>query len=116
MDQQTVGNFLRELRLKKELTQEQLAEKFNTSNRSVSRWENGRSLPDISVLVELADFYDVDVRELSFVVGEGDLQQPRVRHVVDRAARLLVAAGPSADEGSTVAGRGPRAPPPARCA
>lgn len=41
MDQEKVGCFLKELRLEKGLTQEQLAEKFNISNRSVSRWENG---------------------------------------------------------------------------
>ncbi len=64
MDQEKVGCFLKELRLEKGLTQEQLAEKFNISNRSVSRWENGRNMPDISLLVELADFYQVGVDEL----------------------------------------------------
>ena len=64
MNQQKIGNFLKELRKEKELTQEQLAEKFNVSNRTVSRWENGNNMPDLSILVELADFYNVDVREI----------------------------------------------------
>ena len=64
MDQIKTGAFLKELRKARNLTQEQLAEKFGVTQRSVSRWENGKNLPDISLLIELADFYDVDIREL----------------------------------------------------
>lgn len=64
MDQIKIGNFLKELRKEKALTQEQLAEHFNVSNRTVSRWENGNNIPDISILVELAEFYGVGLREI----------------------------------------------------
>ena len=64
MDQKKVGSFLRELRKEKQLTQEQLAERFGVTNRSVSRWETGSNMPDLSLLVELADFYDVDIRDI----------------------------------------------------
>lgn len=64
MDQKKVGSFLRELRKEKQLTQEQLAERFGVTNRSVSRWETGSNIPDLSILVELADFYDVDIRDI----------------------------------------------------
>ena len=64
MDQKKVGSFLRELRKEKQLTQEQLAERFGVTNRSVSRWETGSNMPDLSILVELADFYDVDIRDI----------------------------------------------------
>ena len=64
MDQIKIGNLLRELRKEKELSQEQLAEKFGVSSRSVSRWENGNTMPDISLLIELADFYGIEIREL----------------------------------------------------
>ena len=64
MDQIKTGAFLKELRKEKGLSQEQLADKFNTSSRSISRWENGRTMPDISMLIELADFFDVDIREI----------------------------------------------------
>ncbi|MBQ5312206.1 MAG: helix-turn-helix transcriptional regulator [Oscillospiraceae bacterium] len=64
MDQSKIGSFLKELRKEKGMTQEQLAEKLNVAARTVSRWENGNNMPDISVLVELADLYDVDIREL----------------------------------------------------
>ena len=64
MDQEKIGSFLREMRKEKNLSQEQLAEKFGVSSRSVSRWENGNTMPDISILIELADYYEVDLREL----------------------------------------------------
>lgn len=64
MNQKKAGQFLKELRKERNLTQEQLAEIFNVSSRSVSRWETGTNLPDLSILVELADYYDVDIREI----------------------------------------------------
>jgi len=64
MEQKKIGLFLRTLRKEKELTQEQLAEVFNVSSRTVSRWETGTNMPDLSVLVELADFYNVDIKEI----------------------------------------------------
>ena len=64
MDQQKVGSFLKELRKEKDITQEQLAEQLNVSGRTVSRWETGNNMPDISILVELADFYDVSIPEI----------------------------------------------------
>ena len=64
MDQIKIGNFLKELRKEHNLSQEQLADRFNVSSRSVSRWENGKTMPDISLMIELADFYDIDIRDL----------------------------------------------------
>ena len=64
MDQQKIGNFLKELRQEKQMTQEQLAEYIGVSRRTVSRWETGNNLPDLSVLVELADYYDVDLKDI----------------------------------------------------
>lgn len=55
---------MKELRKEKGLTQEQLAEEFNVSSRTVSRWENGNNMPDLDILIEMSDFYDVDLREL----------------------------------------------------
>ena len=64
MNQVKTGEFLRELRKGKGLTQEQLAEQFNISRRSVSRWETGSNMPDVGLLIEIADFFDVDIREI----------------------------------------------------
>ena len=64
MNQQKMGEFLKHLRKDKGLTQEQLAEHFYVSSRTVSRWETGSNMPDVEMLIELADFYDVDIREI----------------------------------------------------
>ena len=64
MDQTKIGEFLKELRKEKNMTQEQLADKFFVSRRTVSRWETGSNMPDLDVLVELADFYEVDLRDI----------------------------------------------------
>lgn len=64
MDQIKIGEFLKELRKEKNMTQEQLADKFFVSRRTVSRWETGSNMPDLDVLVELADFYNVDLRDI----------------------------------------------------
>ena len=64
MDSQKIGAFLRVLRKEKNLTQEQLAEILNVSGRTVSRWETGINMPDLSIMIELADYYDIDVKEL----------------------------------------------------
>ena len=64
MDQKKIGNFLKDLRKEKSLTQEQVAEKLGVSSRTISRWETGAYMPDISMLVDIAEMYDVDVREV----------------------------------------------------
>ncbi|MBR3242117.1 MAG: helix-turn-helix domain-containing protein [Parasporobacterium sp.] len=64
MDQVKIGSFLKELRKEKNLTQEKLAEQLHVSNRTVSRWETGSNMPDIGMLVEIADFYDVSIPEI----------------------------------------------------
>lgn len=64
MDQQKIGAFLKELRKEKAVTQEQLAEMLNVSRRTVSRWETGNNMPDLDILIEMADYYEVDIREL----------------------------------------------------
>ena len=51
MDQKKTGYFLKQLRNEKKLTQEQLAEKFQITSRTVSRWETGSNMPDISMLL-----------------------------------------------------------------
>ncbi len=64
MDQQKVGKFLKELRSEKALTQEQLAEMLGVSNRSVSRWENGATMPDFDLLIQMSKIYTVEIGEI----------------------------------------------------
>ena len=64
MDQIKIGAFLKALRKEKNLTQEQAAEQLGVSNRTVSRWETGTNMPDISLLLEIAELYGVSIPEL----------------------------------------------------
>ena len=64
MDQQKMGAYLKELRKQKGITQEQLADKFFVSRRTVSRWETGTNMPEIEIMIELADYYEVDLKDL----------------------------------------------------
>lgn len=64
MNQEVIGSFIAKCRKEKGLTQMQLAEKLNITNRAVSKWETGKSLPDISVMPELCEIFDITVNEL----------------------------------------------------
>lgn len=64
MNQENIGKFMATLRKEKKLTQEQLAEKLGVNNRTVSRWENGHCLPDLSLLEEISKEFDVSVSEI----------------------------------------------------
>ena len=64
MNQIEIGKFIAECRKKQNLTQIQLAEKLNVTDRAVSKWERGMSLPDISLLQELSDVLNINVAEL----------------------------------------------------
>ena len=64
MNQEKIGKFIAECRKEKNLTQLQLAEKLNISNRAVSKWETGKSCPDVSIMMELCDILGISVNEL----------------------------------------------------
>ena len=81
-DQQKIGAFLKELRKEKNLTQEKLAEKLNVTGRTVSRWETGVNLPDLSLLVELADFYGVDIREIIDGERKSETMEPETKETL----------------------------------
>ena len=60
-----VGKNLLKLRKDKKLTQMEVAEKFNYSDKSISKWEKGESMPSVEVLCELANFYGVSLDDLT---------------------------------------------------
>ena len=64
MNQQTIGKFIAQKRKEKNLTQEQLAEKLGVSNKTVSKWECGKCMPDYSVVKLLCQELDITVSEL----------------------------------------------------
>ncbi|WP_418550740.1 helix-turn-helix domain-containing protein [Hungatella sp.] len=64
MDNEKFGQFVRSMRKEKQMTQQQLADRLHLTDKAVSKWERGLSLPDISMLEQLAKELDVSVVEL----------------------------------------------------
>ena len=64
MNQLATGKFISQKRKQKNLTQEQLAEKLGVSNKTVSKWETGKCMPDYSVVKALCDELEITVAEL----------------------------------------------------
>lgn len=81
MNQKKIGSFLKKLRNEKGITQEQLAELMQVSGRTISRWENGYNMPDISLLVEIADFYDVEILEIINGERKSETMEKEVKEV-----------------------------------
>ena len=64
MDQIRIGKFIAECRKKNNLTQMQLAEKLNITDRAISKWENGKGMPDSSIMLDLCNELKISVNEL----------------------------------------------------
>ena len=64
MDQIKIGKFIAECRKKNNLTQMQLAEKLNITDRAISKWENGKTMPDSSIMLDLCNELKISVNEL----------------------------------------------------
>jgi transcriptional regulator with XRE-family HTH domain len=64
MNQERIGKFISELRKEKSMTQDQLAEKLGVTDKSISRWENGKTMPDLSMLTILSRELNVEISEL----------------------------------------------------
>ena len=64
MDQLKIGKFIAECRKQKSLTQMQLAEKLNITDKAISKWERGIAMPDTSIMLELGDIFGISVNEL----------------------------------------------------
>ena len=90
MNQQKTGEFLKHLRKEQGLTQEQLAEAFYVSSRTVSRWETGSNMPDLEILIELADFYHVDIREIIDGGRKSEIMDNETKDTLKKVAEYAV--------------------------
>ena len=61
MNQEKVGNLIKKLRKDNNLTQKELADKLNVTFQAVSKWENGKSVPDIAQLRQISKLFSVDI-------------------------------------------------------
>ncbi len=64
MNQEKIGMFIADCRKEQGLTQQQLADQLGITNRAVSKWENAKSMPDVSVMMPLCEILQISVNEL----------------------------------------------------
>ena len=64
MEQEKIGKFISELRREKGLTQQQLADSIGVSNKTISKWECGKGMPEISSIIPLCQMLQINVNEL----------------------------------------------------
>lgn len=64
MEQAKIGKFIAECRKNKNMTQAELAERLNITDRAISKWETGKGMPDSSIMLELCNELDISVNEL----------------------------------------------------
>jgi transcriptional regulator with XRE-family HTH domain len=85
MDLNKIGKFIAYCRKQKNLTQEQLAEKLNITNRAVSKWERGLSLPDASIMIQLCNILDINVNELlsGKIIDKKDYQESLEENIIN---------------------------------
>ena len=64
MDQIKIGKFIRQKRKEKNITQSELAEKLNITDRAISKWENGNCMPDVGIITELCKILNITINDL----------------------------------------------------
>ena len=84
MNPKKIGSFLKELRKAKGITQEEFAENLNVSGRTVSRWETGNNMPDISLLIEIAEFFDVSIPEIINGERKSEIMNEEIKEVSEK--------------------------------
>ncbi|MEE3343340.1 MAG: helix-turn-helix transcriptional regulator [Bacilli bacterium] len=72
MNQEKIGKLIKEIRQNNNLTQKQFAHKYGVTYQAVSKWENGKNIPDISLLKEISKDYNIDISDLL----EGEKKSP----------------------------------------
>ena len=73
MDQEKIGQFIKQIREENHLTQKEFADQLNVTFQAVSKWERGKNIPDIAVLKEISERFHVNVDEL--LEGKRNLQK-----------------------------------------
>lgn len=84
-----IANNLAKFRKQSNLTQQELAEKINYSDKAVSKWERAEGIPDVLVLKSLADIYGITVNDFLVVREDAPLVKPRLKNLI--AKRWLIA-------------------------
>ena len=86
MDNEKVGQLIRELRKERYMTQAQLAEQLHVSDKTVSKWETGKGGPELSLLTEISKIFEIDLQNLL----SGELNQNQLRSINLRKVKLYI--------------------------
>ncbi|QVK18333.1 helix-turn-helix transcriptional regulator [Mycoplasmatota bacterium] len=89
MDNKKIGLFLQGLRKEKKMTQLDLATQLNVTHQTVSKWENGDSIPDISTLSSLAEYYQITIDEI--LQGERNIKEVKADDILHTCKVKLIA-------------------------
>ena len=87
MNQEQIGKFIAKSRKKQHLTQIELADRLGVTDKSVSRWENGKTMPDVALIQQLCQELKITVTEL--LNGE-ELSQAEYQDVIEKNMLKLV--------------------------
>lgn len=89
MNQSVIGQFIARKRKEKNLTQEQLAEKLRVSNKTISKWENGKCIPDYSIIQSLCKELEISIPELmdGEEIGNNSMHLYDDTHILDLLKR-----------------------------
>ncbi len=91
MNQEKVGNLIKKLRKDNNLTQKELADKLNVTFQAVSKWENGKSVPDIAQLRQISKLFSVDISDI--LDGEVKEKKKRILFIIPIAILLVLIIG-----------------------
>ena len=80
MDQEKIGKFIKDLRIKNNLTQKEFADKYNVTYQAVSKWENGKNMPDLSLLKDMCKDFDVSLDDL--FNGEKSVKKSYKKYII----------------------------------
>ena len=85
MDQEKIGKFIASCRRKKNITQQELAEKLGVSDRTIGNWENGRNMPDLSLFKPLCNELDITLNDLMSgeKVNEKEYQEKLEENIIN---------------------------------
>ena len=85
MNQEKIGKFIAYCRKEKNMTQEELAQKLHLTDKAISKWENGRCLPDLSILEPLSKTLDVSINEIlsGEKIKEEELKDHTDKNIID---------------------------------
>ena len=78
MDQERIGKTIKELRTKNNLSQKEFADKYNVTYQAVSKWENGKNIPDLSILKRICSDNNITIEELL----EGKTQEKQTKKII----------------------------------